>query len=185
MLNKKASEKVISVAYILYLLIIGIGIIIIMGQYVNSPVDARPLEAKALYTNIFDCLTENGFVKEEVMNDNFDIYSFCNLRKDIFEPTGKDIDKDFLWFNFSFVDDKGVIVRKALYGGNSNYQLDCEINADKKSEHYSFCLFKNESYNYVAKDGEVKQLKIIALVSSNNQGERGVSSLNVEQNKKS
>jgi hypothetical protein len=186
MLNKRASEKVISIAYILYLAIIGIGVMVIMAQYVNSPVDVRPLEVKALYSNIFDCLTENGFVKEEVMNDNFDIYSFCNLRKDIFKPSKEDIAKDFLWFSFSFVDEKGVLVRSALYGGNSNYQLDCEseINVGKTSEHYSFCVFGNESYNYVAKDGDVKRLKIVALVSSNNRGERRLSSLDVKPNKK-
>lgn len=183
MLNKKASEKVISVAYILYLAIIGIGIIIIIAQYVNSPVDSRSLEVKALYSNIFDCLTDNGFVKEEVMDDKFDIYSFCHLKKEIFEPT-KNIDKDLLWFNFKFVNDKGAAVRNHLYGGNSNYQLDCEVNSDKKSLHYPFCIFLNESYNYVTKDGRVEQLKIVALAASNNQGERRLSVLNVKQNEK-
>lgn len=170
MLNKKANEKVMSLAYVLYLILIGTGVIIIVAQYVGSPVDIKPLETTILYTNLMECFVKNGFVDNAVFDDKFDVYSYCHLNRNILDPSeGRgDVSRDFFWFNISFFDEEGVKVRDSLVGGNTGYQSDCLVMMGKTSANFPYCIFKNESYFFMNKNGEYQRVKIVALVASFN-----------------
>ena len=113
-MNKRGSEKIMSVVFILYLILIGAGVIVLVAQYVNSPVDVRQLEAKILHTNFMECITENGYVIDEIFLDNFNLYTYCHLNKDILNPSADDEREDYFWFNISFFNESGAMVRNPL-----------------------------------------------------------------------
>lgn len=178
-MNKRGSEKIMSVIFILYLILIGAGVIVLVSQYVNSPVDVRQLEAKILYTNFMECITENGYVVEDVFMDDFNLYTYCHLNKNILNPSDNDKREDYFWFNISFFNESGSMVRNSLSAGNSMYQSDCDVNVDKKSFDLLGCLYKNESYLFVNKTGDLERIRVATLVVSENAGKRSVVTGNV------
>jgi hypothetical protein len=166
-MNKKASEKINAGIFLLCLLIIGAGVTILLSSYVNAPVDVRSTESGILYNTLLDCFVENGFVKEEVLDVNFDIYSSCHINESL-------IVKSNLYFEFNFVDSEGKNIRESIVGGNSaerkSVRKDCEVNYGTKTTNSNVCLFKNESYFYV--NDSVKSVKIVGWTASFNLGVR-------------
>lgn len=158
-MNKKAHEGVMSAWFILCLMFAGFGIIYILSAYASSPIDVSEVESKILYSNIVECISENGFIENEIVNENFNIYSFCNLNKDVLDEE----EKARFYFKFSFLNESGEKIRRDVVGGNSEYRLDCEVFAVSKEKEYLSCLFKNESFSYVDTNG-VKIIKVVGLV---------------------
>jgi hypothetical protein len=173
-MNKRGSEKIMSVIFILYLLLIGAGVIVLVAQYINSPVDVRPLETEILYTNFMECITENGYIVNDVFADDFNVYSYCHLNKDILDPASDDARGDYFWFNISFFNGTGFRVRNSLSAGNSLYQSDCDVNRNKKSFDTHGCLYRNESYLFINKEGNIERVSVVVLVVSDNIGKRSV-----------
>jgi len=178
-MNKRGSEKIMSVVFILYLILIGAGVIILVAQYVNSPVDVRQLETKILQTNFMECITENGYVISDVFSDDFNLYTYCHLNKDILNPSSDDKREDYFWFNISFFNESGSMVRNSLSAGNSMYQSDCDVNVGKKSFSSLGCSYKNESYLFVNKTGGLERIRVATLVVSENTGKRSAVTKNV------
>jgi hypothetical protein len=177
-MNKCGSEKIMSAVFILYLILIGAGVVVLVAQYINSPVDVRQLEAKILYTNFMECITENGYVIDDVFSDGFNVYTYCHLNKNILNPSADDKRDDLFWFNISFVNETGSAVRNSLSAGNSLYQSDCDVNVGKSFSSLN-CLYRNESYLFINKTGEIERVRVFTLVVSNNAGKRSVVSKDV------
>lgn len=77
--NKKADEKLLSIYLFIIYIIVLTGIISGVLLFYGSPLDVRELEADILSSKIIDCLTEQGNLKIEVLNDKFNIVENCNL----------------------------------------------------------------------------------------------------------
>lgn len=167
-MNKKASEKINAVSYILYLVIIAGGLTIILSSYVNTPVDVRNYESQILYDKLMNCFVKDGFLKDDVLKENFDVFTTCHVNKTV-------INSSRFYFNFNFYDEEGLKIRKDIFGGNpkevDNIRNTCEIVFGKKTKSGLVCLFKNETYFYID-SSNVKTVKIVGWVTSDNQGVR-------------
>jgi len=167
-MNKKASEKINAVMLILYLVIIAGGVTILISSYVNTPVDVRSMEAQILYERLMNCFAKDGFLKENVLDVNFDVFSSCYINKTV-------IGNSNIYFEFIFLNETGVDVRNKIIGGDLVWIIskknDCEVYLGRENEKSPSCLFKNETYLYTSFEG-VKNVKIVGWVSCNNQGVR-------------
>lgn len=168
-MNKRASEKINAVMFLLYLMIIAAGVTLLISAYVHAPVEVRPQESKILYDNLMNCFVENGFLKSEVLANDFDVFSKCHLNKVA-------VNSSNLFFEFQFVNETGENIRGPILGGESSERksrkLYCDVIKNTKTSDAIACLFMNETYFYSNKS--VKSVKILGWVSSFNQGVRDV-----------
>jgi hypothetical protein len=166
-INKKASEKINAAMFLLYLVLIASGVVIVLSSYVNTPVDIRGHESQILYDKIMNCFVSGGFVKDEVLGSNFDVFSKCALNKSI-------IDSSHLYFEFSFRNDTDSEI-KSFLGGDSLERIEkkqyCAIIYSTETKNVISCLFRNETYLY-SNGTDIVNVKIVGWVSSDNNGVR-------------
>lgn len=164
-MNKKASEKIMSAWFFFIIIVVLAGEVFILGNYINSPVDVRPLETKIMQTVLVECLVSSGFVNKEVFESGFDIYSYCNLNKSVFE-------KNDFYFNISFVNNvTGSKERQDIRVVKTwSPEADCNAMRNIKNNPYSYCLYTNETYFFVNKTGDVEKIKLFILTVSDNKG---------------
>jgi hypothetical protein len=143
----------------------------IIIDYVGQPIDVNYLEAMSLHNKLMDCMVDNGFVKDEVFNDNFDVYDSCGIsNKVVMDDMG-----GFFYFNVTFLDLAGKEVRGEISKGNTGYYSDCDVKRNSASTtRLVECYYRNESYLYLDKSGDVKKIKLVVLSASDNAGERVV-----------
>lgn len=167
-MNKKASEKINGVMFVLFLIIIAGGLTVLMGSYVNTPVDVRSYESQILYDRLMNCFAKEGFLRENVLGSNFDVFSNCSIDRVA-------IEKSNLYFEFSFINEAGEKIRESFKGGDlDNFKFtkdNCAVYMSTKTQKVSWCFFRNETYLYSDSNG-VKNLKIVGWVASDNTGVR-------------
>ena len=138
-----------------------VGVVIATGVWVfySADFNIRQNEATAMNDRIYDCFTENGFLKSEVLDDDFDILNSCSFN-DVFK--GNEV---FVEVSFEYSD--GIKARnKNIIAGNSVLGDDCEIS--ENSENKVQCISKTE--NILTKD--LKEIKMQILTASKLSGER-------------
>ena len=83
--GKRADEKILS--FYMFIVWIIIALAIVGGVYIfySARLDIRNIQSESLANNLIGCLTEDGFIKTKVLEENFDVFSECNLNKNIIE----------------------------------------------------------------------------------------------------
>lgn len=168
--NKKGGEKIFSIWWMLVLMIFGIGIVSGVLIFYSADTDVRGLEAKILYERIADCLIDNGYLKDNLLNSDFDFYKECRLSKEI-------LNSNNFYFKIRIFNENKELL-KNISGESTNYEKDCEIVLrDEKLEAKKFprCIKETENVLYYSSEGgknQVKRAIIEVLTSSNQEGER-------------
>ena len=85
MWNKKGGEKLLSVWWIFVLVVIGGAIIIGVLIYYNADINIKEFEADVLAERIVRCLVNNGYLSQDFLEKEFNIFEECSLKKEIFE----------------------------------------------------------------------------------------------------
>ncbi len=153
--GKKADEKLLSVWLFIILALIGISIIIGVSLFYSVKIDTRQIESEILSSRILDCLVKQGKIVDEAMQDNFDIFEKCSLKKDLFENR----EKELFYFNVSFYKDSWNNFEKSFSAGSPDLYFQCIISEDAEAEHFSECSIKRVISTY---KGEVFFIDIIA-----------------------
>ena len=83
-MNKKGGEKLLSVWWFFVLVVIGGSIVIGVLIYYSADVNIKELEADILTGRIIRCVTDRGYLKQDFLQDSFDIFKECDLRKEVF-----------------------------------------------------------------------------------------------------
>ena len=119
--NKKAGEKYLSIWWFFVLVVVGIGITLSVMIFYSADIDVRKTEALILHDRIFDCVTQNGFLIDEVFDEKYklDIFYKCNLKRSLFEKPN-----DF-FISVEFLDENGEEIADKIVEGNSAYEGDC------------------------------------------------------------
>lgn len=167
MINKKASEKINAVMFVMYLFIIGGGVVVLVTSYVGSPIDVRGLEIDSLYNDLMNCMVKNGFLEPAVLSSDFDIFKECKLDGGKINSTG-------LFFEFHFLDDSGKEVRSLIRGGDIEEILlmknNCDVYLGTLSQKEKWCFMRNETY-YSYEDS-LKKITISGWVATKKNGWR-------------
>jgi hypothetical protein len=158
-LNKKGTEKILSIWWFFVLAVIGGGIVLGVLIYYSAETSIKKVEAEVLNEKIFDCVINNGYLNEKVFDKNL-TFNECKLNEKVF---GKGSN---FFFKIS-VYDRDKLVNETAYGDYS-FEKNCPINEKITTKRFPGCYFRNK--NVLNK--EEKELKLIILTASNQEGER-------------
>lgn len=142
-MNKKGGEKWLSVWWFFVLVVIGGAIVIGVLIYYSQDVNVKGFEADILTGRIIRCLVDNGYLREAILEEDFDIYSECGLKREIFEKTAN------FYFAVSVKDEGDGILREGIVKGDINVKKNCEIvGRGMEARHFSRCVHKSENVLY-------------------------------------
>lgn len=165
-MNKKASEKINTGIFLLFLVLIVGGVTFALSLYVNSPIDVRSYESRIIYDKIMNCMISNGFIDSGFLESE-DRFNFCGLNRKAFDTYS-------LYFEFVISDSEGKEVGSFVGGELSERnerKQDCEVMQGTKTKELSACLFEKEKYLYF--NGEkIVEVEVNGWVASFNEGFR-------------
>lgn len=162
MINKKAEYEIFSVWWFIVLAMISMVVVVMVNMYVSAEVDVRGYESGVMYNRISNCVIQNGFLDGEVLNKNFNIYSFCYL-------SNQSIVENNLFFNFVLKNESGNVV-KIVKSEGIGYFDDCLVsNLGAKGASFPKCVYRNESVYYFV-DGVRGTFTIELMTASNHFG---------------
>ncbi len=159
-MNKRGGEKWLSVWWFFVLVVIGGAVVIGVLVYYSAGIDTRSLEADVLAERITRCINDGSYLNPNFLNQDFDVFSECNINKDLFgmgspyyiEINAKDID--------------GNSKRSEIIEGDSSLKQDCEIGQSVKAESYAKCVKRDELVFY-SKDGKLEKIRVSIIAASN------------------
>lgn len=164
MKGKIGGEKLLSVWWFFVLVIIGGGISIAVIMNYGASVDVRQIEANVLYEKIIDCAVEQGFLVEDLSNEN--VFEKCGLSEKVFGENSN------FYFRISFLDEQGDKLKDDISKG-ANFEVGCKtLENEKKPEakYWAKCIEKTENMLYY-QNTEIKKGVVQILTASNQEGE--------------
>ncbi len=153
-MNKRGGEKIMSVWWFFVLVIVGVGITSGVLLFYSADVNVKQTEADILYDKIAECIFENGFLIDEFLKNDFDIFETCDLNKGI-------IDGGDFYFKIS------TDIRKDIVKGDKSF----EVLQDSKGPHLPRFGGKTENIFYY-QNNEIKEAEIEILTASNQIGKK-------------
>lgn len=163
--NKLGGEKILSIWWFFVLAAVTIGISSGVVIFYGASYDVRIKEAEILHEKLLDCLIkDNGFLNEKILQEDFDLFSECGLKKDSFEKSPN------FFFKLEFFDDSSNSFIEPILKGDYSMESNCPISGSLKAEGYPKCFSGKEFFLY-SKNGLVSYGTLNILTASNNQGE--------------
>ena len=156
-MNKKAEEKWLSFWNVLAWAVIAIILLIGVNFYNNTETDVRLEEAKVLNQKITDCLVQPDGTLSYNIDQNFNLYESCALKREIFET------KPFFYAEITLTTTDNQQITSLSYGSNQ-LGFDCQI----KTEDKNLAVCYNEEIFVYDQNNNPQILKI--KTASNNQG---------------
>lgn len=158
-LNKREKKaEILSIWWFLVLALVGGAIVLGVIFNASAEVNVKQYESELMFKSLVDCISYRGVLKQEVLQDDFDLLSFCNFNEYFFET------KDFSYLEISFSDSN-----KRIYIGNAAHREDCLISKNIENKKYPRCFFKEKGF-YVENDGELKEIGLFLMAVSNQEG---------------
>ena len=155
MKNKKADSRLLTPWFFMVLGIIAIGIFVGVSVFHSSPQDVRRIEAEMMIPKLIGAIAENGYLKEGVLEEDFNIFSKTNLNEELFFAGG-----DF-YFNLTISEGERI---KSFSKGNKDFEVQRVLSGEYLSECQRKELFiLNKSNNF-------QKFKIEILTGSNQIG---------------
>lgn len=160
-MNKKGGEKWLSVWWFFVLVVIGGAIVVGVLIYYNANVNIKEIEADILAERIVRCLTDRGYLKQEFLDETFDVFKNCSLKKEVFQKGSN------FYFKISVQDRDGNLLRRDIIEGDLAFEKECEVEIATKAKHFPRCSYKNESVFYFSEDGKKQEAKLKITAGSN------------------
>lgn len=155
MWNKKA-EKLLSIWWIFVLVVIGGAVVIGVLIYFNAEINVKQMEADILSERIIRCLTENGHLRPDFLKNDFNVFTICGLKKEVF-------DDGTFYFKISVYNDAGLL-REDIIAGDPSFEENCEVSGVVRARYFPKCSEKDGVIVY--SDGEDKEARLKVLAGS-------------------
>src|SRR3989338_247793 len=136
-MNKTGTDKIISVYWFVILFIVAAAIAYMVISFYGKPYDIRKLEANALTNRVADCVSQTGYLREEVLTEGFNenLLEQCNLNLEVEDAYGWKEQGQF-YAEIEILDFNSKAKVSEASAGNRNLKDFCEI----KGENSPFCL---------------------------------------------
>ncbi|HLC87269.1 MAG TPA: hypothetical protein VJH65_03290 [Candidatus Nanoarchaeia archaeon] len=160
--DKKGAEKIISIYWFFILFIVAGGVIYMVILFYGEPYDVREIEANLLVNSIADCISEAGFLREQVLNkefrDNFLEVCRINFNVEDFQEW-KNEEQYYLHASFYNFDTESFIFD--ISEGNINLEEFCKEQY-KGQKNNPVCI--SRSFYSLDKQGGKYKINIIGAV---------------------
>jgi hypothetical protein len=157
-MNKKASEKLLTIWWFFVLIVIGVGVVSATWLFYNSGVNVKSIESEVLLDRINSCLNDINRLNDNFLKSDFNLEEECKLNKKVLE-NGKFLSQIYIYN----VGNKIVSIEL----GNPSLKKDCEVKKVISTKHYPECSMKNISYYSKSLSDYVN---VVIFTSSNNDG---------------
>jgi len=175
-LNKRGTDKIISVYWFVILFIVAAAIVYMAVVFYGEPYDVRETEANIMINQIADCISQGGEIKDGVINEegkleltNENILSRCHLTfnvenfKNWKEQEQFYIEINFYKFDKDASDGLGVGFGNKIISGNTNLKEFCE----KNGKNFPVCVERN-FYVLVKENPYIIKIKSIVRKTEKN-----------------
>lgn len=127
-------------------------------MFYSHPYDVREAEALILSEKVFDCVVDNGVIKQSYLQGNVFLVTRCHLNFD----TESELERGQYYFKISLEDfNTGNLVNE-FDEGNSILETHCQPQADESIKRLSKCV---ETENYVLDDsGNQYLIRVLSVV---------------------
>lgn len=158
--DKRGAEKTISIYWFAILIIVAAAIVYMVASVYGQPYDVRQIESDILANNIADCISEGGYLKEKILNDelfktNFLEKCSLNFASSDFEKSNGEYYASVRFYDFN----TGSLIGQEIFGGNINLKSSCEL----KGKTSPACSSK--SFYVIDKNSQSYRIDIIAIVN--------------------
>jgi hypothetical protein len=167
-MEKKGAEATISVYWFVIIVIVAGAIIYMVSIVYGQPYDVRKAEAGILASNVADCVSEGGYLKENVLGDE-------SFKNNFLEVCGLNFDTEnaYDWKSqgqyyaeVNFYDfETGANSGFSISVGNPNLKAYCGMNGNT----LPYCV--NQSFYALDRDQNSYRVEVISVV---NKGEKNV-----------
>jgi len=161
--NKKGTDKILSVYWFAILFIVAAAIVYMVILFYGKPYDVREIESRILTNQIADCLSEGGYLKENILgNEDFknNFLKECHLNFDVEDVYDwKELGQYYIEIKF-YDFNQNLDLNFDISEGNINLKENC----DKEGENFPFC--SERSFYTLDKNNKNKQyeIKILSIV---------------------
>jgi len=166
MINKKGTDKIISIYWFVILIIVAGGIFAMVSVFYGSPYDVRAIEAELLTNKIADCLSYGGGLDKELFIDA-DVLkgfkeNFLELCKINFNVEEKFENEPQYYLKIGvFAIDSLNTPAVSLVEGNRNLVASCNVQEDKEFEKLAKC---NKRKLYSTLNDQQYLIEILSIV---------------------
>ena len=165
-MNKLGTDKIISVYWFAILCLVAGGIFAMVYTFYHNPYDIRELEADIMVNQIANCLSWEGYLREEVFNgetfilneENFLEQCHLNFEAEGDWKTGQYYAEVNFYNGVKNLDNPIFKISK----GNKNLISNCEIQKDKEYERLAKCVEKR--FYSLDKDDNQYLIKVLSVV---------------------
>jgi hypothetical protein len=144
MKSKKAEEQLMSFWMFVAWGLIGLTIVGAVYLFYSTEVDVRDTHSLVLANRVVDCLVDSGELNSAFFNEDFDLFSICDLNEDSFE--------DNFYISVNVISDNP----KEINFGNPSFVTDCEISEIGDAKKYPRCEFHRMNIFYFLDDKKNK-----------------------------
>ena len=161
MLNKKGTDKMLSMYWFAILIIIAGAIFAMVALFYGYPYDVRNVEANIMVNQVSDCLSNNGEIDSGIIfSKDFSLLDNCNLNFDVEKDLYNKFGNYYLEVNFYNMSDGEKVIR--LSEGNPSFISDCKIK-DEDYNKLSYCL--NRTFYSVDKMGNSYSINVLSIIN--------------------
>lgn len=161
-MNKHGTDKLISVYWFAILFIVASAIVYMTVSFYGKPYDVRELEANTLTNHIANCLSDAGYLKENILgNEDFknNFLENCNLNFDV-EDAHDWGEQGQYYVGVEFSQEENLIFE--ISEGNKNLISSCGIEREVEKEKLAKCV--ERKFYSLDSAGNVHSVKILSIV---------------------
>lgn len=165
LLRNKKAEKLLSIWWFLVIIVVFGAIVAGVYLFFSTDIDIREAESAILSDRISNCLASNGYLEEEFLEEDFDLFEYCGLDENV-------LDSSKFFVKVEIFNETGNEIKKFESGAKA-LEADCKIWLDPEIEakEYPRCVEKEFGIIYLSeKNKETGKIKIMAV--SNQKGRR-------------
>jgi hypothetical protein len=170
-MNKKGSDKILTIYWFVVLTIIAGGIFAMVYIFYSTPYDVRGIESEIFAERIADCISRQGIIDQSFfsgkeLNRNITGSMFtrrCNINLNVEEGYGS-ISQVQYFYRVEFYTLKNTTTPMySIYDGNTNWESDCAIKQDSK-DYKRLAQCTEERFYALNKGGEQYLIRILSII---------------------
>lgn len=88
LLNKKGDGKYLSIWWFFCLILIAGAIVLGVSMMAVSDVETKKVESEIMVSRVVDCVIDQGYLNQDIVEDKFDIFEECSLNRELIDTHG-------------------------------------------------------------------------------------------------